>query len=70
MSGDSGDGRPHATGVASPCIRNCCLDDADICLGCGRSVGEIVRWSGMTDDERSAVLEVAVRRRAARDNSR
>ena len=24
------DGRP-----ASPCVRNCCLDDRDICLGCG-----------------------------------
>ena len=27
--------------VESPCIRHCTLDDADICLGCGRTLDEI-----------------------------
>ncbi|MEB5521801.1 DUF1289 domain-containing protein, partial [Vibrio cholerae] len=21
----------------SPCVRHCCLDDKDICIGCGRT---------------------------------
>ncbi|WP_339411524.1 DUF1289 domain-containing protein [Pseudomonas sp. EA_35y_Pfl2_R5] len=31
--------------VASPCRRQCCLDDQDICLGCGRTLQEILDWS-------------------------
>ena len=30
--------------VASPCRRQCCLDDQDICLGCGRTLQEILDW--------------------------
>ncbi len=29
----------------SPCVRHCCLDDKDICIGCGRTLDEICRWS-------------------------
>jgi len=28
----------------SPCIRNCCLDQHDCCLGCGRLLTEITEW--------------------------
>lgn len=31
--------------VQSPCIRNCCLDDKDMCLGCFRMLDEILIWS-------------------------
>lgn len=30
--------------IPSPCVRNCCLNDADICLGCFRSLDEIKLW--------------------------
>ncbi|MFP5507137.1 MAG: DUF1289 domain-containing protein [Gammaproteobacteria bacterium] len=50
------------TPVASPCVRNCCLDDADICLGCHRSLAEIVAWGGASDQERRAILERAAER--------
>lgn len=36
--------------VDSPCVGNCCLDDADVCLGCYRTLEEIKSW-GMVDDE-------------------
>lgn len=49
--------------IASPCVRNCCLDEQDICLGCGRSLAEITAWSGSSDHERRAILERAARRR-------
>ncbi|MDN3685302.1 DUF1289 domain-containing protein [Vibrio sinaloensis] len=25
----------------NPCVRNCCLNERDICLGCGRTLQEI-----------------------------
>jgi uncharacterized protein len=46
----------------SPCIQVCVLDSEDVCTGCGRTRGEIARWTGMTAAEQRAV----VRRVAAR----
>jgi len=42
--------------VPSPCVRNCCLDDKDICIGCKRSLGEILDWHSASPDEKSAIL--------------
>jgi predicted Fe-S protein YdhL (DUF1289 family) len=50
----------------SPCVRNCCLDDADVCIGCGRHVAEILRWSAADAREREDILARAAARRAAR----
>ena len=56
-----------ATGpVQSPCIRNCCLDDDSICLGCFRSLQEIQEWSVVLDPRRHAILQNARRRREAK----
>ncbi len=52
--------------VASPCIRQCCLDDQDICCGCLRSLQEIIDWGNASDDQRRATLARCVRRRKAR----
>jgi len=41
--------------VESPCIGVCRLE-AFVCVGCGRTLDEITRWSRMTDDERAAVV--------------
>jgi uncharacterized protein len=48
--------------VESPCNRRCTLDDDDVCMGCARTLDEIVGWWGMTDDQRRAVLERLVTR--------
>jgi predicted Fe-S protein YdhL (DUF1289 family) len=42
--------------VASPCVRNCCLDEANICMGCHRSLEEIVRWSTASAREQREIL--------------
>lgn len=42
--------------VRSPCVSICALDEADICVGCQRTVAEITGWSRMSNDERRAVL--------------
>ena len=56
----------NAPGVASPGVRNCCLDERDVCLGCGRSLDEIRVWSEADDAERLRILERAAARRAER----
>ena len=55
-----------APGVVSPCVRNCCLDERDVCLGCGRSLDEIRIWSEADDAERLRILDRAAARRAER----
>ncbi len=40
-----------------PCVRNCCLDDHDICMGCFRTLQEILAWSAMTEKQQQAVLQ-------------
>lgn len=56
----------QAAHVESPCVRNCCLDDDDVCLGCGRALSEIVRWNEAGDDERRTILENSRKRLEAR----
>jgi uncharacterized protein len=41
--------------VESPCINVCTLDHAGICIGCGRSIDEIARWSRMSPEEQHHV---------------
>ena len=49
---------------ASPCIDICSLDENDHCLGCQRSVQEIVAWSRMSAEEQWAVVnDLPLRRR-------
>lgn len=40
----------------SPCIRVCTLDDKKTCLGCGRTLEEIVAWPRMTPAEQLELL--------------
>lgn len=48
--------------VNSPCIRNCCLDTEDICMGCFRSLQEILDWHEASADDRRRILAKAGRR--------
>ena len=50
--------------VLSPCIGVCDLDDAGLCRGCLRSVGEIAAWSTMDDAQRLRVMEALPLREA------
>jgi predicted Fe-S protein YdhL (DUF1289 family) len=49
----------------SPCVRNCCLDDDLVCLGCFRSIEEIQEWSLVDDHRRRLILQNAMQRREA-----
>ncbi|MDP5136890.1 DUF1289 domain-containing protein [Rheinheimera baltica] len=50
--------------VDSPCVRNCCLDQQDCCLGCGRKIDEIMEWHQATDLRRQQILVFAAARMA------
>lgn len=50
--------------VESPCVRNCCLNDADICVGCFRSLAEITRWSVASDEAKMQILTQVAERRS------
>lgn len=50
---------PDEDDIASPCIRNCCLDDKDVCLGCFRHVDEIMEWSAATPERKREILAAA-----------
>jgi predicted Fe-S protein YdhL (DUF1289 family) len=54
-------------GAQSPCIRNCCLDDEDTCLGCFRSLEEIKEWGVVDNHRRLVILQNAKQRRDARE---
>ncbi|MBW0281871.1 DUF1289 domain-containing protein [Shewanella xiamenensis] len=49
--------------IYQPCVRNCCLDQQDICMGCFRHLKEILAWRNMTEAQRSACyLKMAERK--------
>ena len=49
-------GKLNESTLASPCIRMCCLDNNDICLGCFRSLQEIINWSNADKQTRQCFL--------------
>jgi len=63
MSNDKLIHQTEIKGLESPCIRNCCLDDQDICLGCFRSLDNITQWHGSTNQQKLEILRLAEVRR-------
>ncbi|PNH98954.1 DUF1289 domain-containing protein [Vibrio diazotrophicus] len=51
---------------ASPCIRQCCLDEQDICVGCFRTIEEIIHWSAASDAEKTQIIERCKQRKVQR----
>jgi uncharacterized protein len=48
--------------VASPCVRHCCLDSEDLCIGCGRYLAEITSWMQLSPDQKKSVINDAKQR--------
>ena len=54
--------------IESPCVNICTLDARKgLCLGCGRTVNEIARWTAMSDFERRQVTDKLPGRLSAYD---
>lgn len=52
--------------IPSPCVRNCCLDNAEVCLGCFRSLAEILLWNRATGGQKQAILAQSLSRKNSR----
>lgn len=52
--------------IPSPCVRNCCLDEQDVCMGCHRTIGEICGWSAASEAEKAEILARCQLRRQER----
>ncbi|WP_343856101.1 DUF1289 domain-containing protein [Aliiglaciecola litoralis] len=56
--------------IESPCIRNCCLNDEDICVGCFRTLEEILQWGAATPDQKRHILNCVKNRKPSYTSSR
>ena len=53
--------------IESPCTKICTLDArSGLCLGCGRTIEEIARWTALSEAERARVMDELPGRLAAR----
>ena len=53
--------------IETPCVKICTLDArSGLCLGCGRTIDEIARWTGFTAAERARIMAELPGRLAAR----
>ena len=51
--------------MQTPCVKICTVDArSGLCLGCGSTLDQIARWSGMSDAERSRIMAELAQRRA------
>lgn len=48
---------PSVDSIESPCIDVCELDSDFVCIGCGRTIDEVLKWPEYTDDQKQAVLD-------------
>lgn len=57
------DARP----ISTPCIKVCAVSgQTGLCIGCGRTLGEIASWGGMSEEERQRIMAQLPARMAAR----
>jgi predicted Fe-S protein YdhL (DUF1289 family) len=56
-----------ASPASTPCIRACTLDRANVCIGCHRTLDEIVRWREFDEVERQRLMREVLPLRARRD---
>lgn len=43
--------------LLSPCVDNCCLDENDVCIGCWRTLDEILAWRQLSDLEKTKIID-------------
>ncbi len=48
----------------SPCVRQCCLNRDDVCMGCFRTLDNILKWTTYSAAMRQQVLAECATRKA------
>ncbi|MCK5829740.1 MAG: DUF1289 domain-containing protein [Methylococcales bacterium] len=56
--------------LESPCVRKCCLNENDICLGCFRSLTEITQWTSVNEGARKEFLKNSAKRRLQNNSNK
>ncbi|NOH72004.1 DUF1289 domain-containing protein [Vibrio pectenicida] len=56
--------------VPSPCVRLCCLNEEDICLGCYRTLTEILDWNTFSSEEKIKVTARCAKRKKSFNGGR
>lgn len=59
----------ESTIMESPCIRNCCLDQNDMCVGCFRMLDEILIWGQASNDKKQAIITKLEQRKSAQKSA-
>ncbi|PHS30491.1 MAG: DUF1289 domain-containing protein [Sulfurovum sp.] len=49
--------------IKKPCMRNCCLNENDVCLGCFRTLNDMRIWYKSSDEEKREMLNLADKRK-------
>lgn len=49
--------------INKPCIRRCCLNEEDICLGCFRSFNDMRLWNKASIEEKEGMMQIAETRK-------
>ena len=49
--------------IEKPCIRKCCLDENDVCMGCFRTFSDMKVWHKATLKEKNKMLLEANKRK-------
>ena len=52
--------------ISTPCIKICVMEN-DLCVGCGRTLGEIATWGGMPEAQRRTIMHTLPARLAKLD---
>lgn len=60
--------RDQDPAIQSPCIRQCCLDAEDICVGCFRTITEIMDWQQSTQSQKLEILANCAARKQKHDS--
>ncbi|MCK6264541.1 DUF1289 domain-containing protein [Vibrio sp. ZSDE26] len=49
--------------IESPCIRHCCLNDDDVCMGCYRTLEEILAWNSLSMTQKFKIINECNKRK-------
>ena len=45
--------------IDKPCIKKCCLNEEDICMGCFRRFNDMLKWNKASINEKTEMLKMA-----------
>jgi len=45
--------------INRPCIKKCCLNENDVCLGCFRTLDDMRCWHTSSKEEKTKILQLA-----------